>query len=299
MRNRLVLVVLLFSAFTISGETAFRLQPELRCSFGQGAFTLSAGIDLAVGFPTDIGDVVPSVELFTAYHTNFKGFGEKGMEFRISPMVGVEGPFVSYALGTNWWFGTGELAKFRQRTGVASIAFNYFLFSRDNRIRFIYENDGVPFTWLFLSDTEDRYRTAAFRTVWERESTNEEFSLGLRLFTGNRVQGPEVYPGEVAFDSFGYRYPNGFVNEVGRPYRLSLFYLGYANEYMELSAGVQYDPIRHLIQDWVAHEIFSFSGNRGFPIYDDQPSLVLSAGIRLSPVLSIGEELLPGLHTAY
>ncbi len=302
LRCIVLVLILLLITFHISGASYASISPTISGSFSDGRLTVGGGLSLEVGIPTSIGEVIPSVELAASFYHNYSGLDKDGVEYRISPMITLDTTLFSESLGTNLWYGSGELALFRQRTGVNVFTLKHLWGMSDRALRIMVENDGGPFTYLFLSDTEDRYRTASLYISMLDTSQDESVSLGMKLFTGNRLKEKETDAEPPAQDDFGKTYPFGFVHEVGEPFRVSLVYVDYRKGAARLRAGINNDRIRHFIQNWVAHGIMSSTDKAGFRIYDESTKVLFSPGVEFStPYMLFGEDQdrIPIYYTSY
>lgn len=302
MRVTMSVLFLLFITCNVNGGGYISVSPSIRASFSGDRLEIGGGLSIEGGIPTSIGEIIPSLGLYGTYYHNYSGFDITGIEYRISPMITFDSMMFSESLGTNLWYGRGDIARFKQRTGINVFTLKYLFGDSERFLRIIYENDGVPFTYLFLSDTEDRYRTASLYVSFLDIKEDESISFGMRLFTGNRLKSEETDEEPPALDSFGYEYPFGFVHEVGEPYRGSLLYVDYREGPLRLRAGIDDDRYRHLIQNWIAHGILSSTDKAGFRIYDDSAKLLFSPAVEFTNSYTLfGEDRypLPFLYTSY
>jgi len=172
-------------------------------------------------------------------YSNYQGFGKGGAEIRASLMGGYDNGTNGFNLGTNQWWGTGEMSEFKQRTGLIDFHFGDFKVS--------YENDGgKPIAQMRLGDRNDSYRTAALSLSYKK------IGVAFSLFTGNRSlenQRTEKFAERASEDQFGVYHRNTYVNETGTRYRLGALTVSYGN----YRAGVDSEHVRHAIQNSVIH----------------------------------------------
>ncbi|MBT2559801.1 VCBS repeat-containing protein [Pedobacter sp. ISL-68] len=214
------------------GDFNFSISPSIVFgkSFGMGA-------NLSVGYSTGKWSFAAGFG-FMAYG-NYQGFGKGGAEIRASLMAGYDNGTNGFTIGTNKWWGSGEMREFNQRTGTIGLHFGEF--------RAFYENDGSigPF-----GDDEDRYRTASLSL------SVGNVSAAFSLFTGNRDYIREngsvtQHRDPMCIDDFGRRMPNGLVRELNTKYRMGMLTIGYKN----IRVGVNSEHVRHAIQDQAIHNL--------------------------------------------
>lgn len=214
------------------GDFNFSISPSIVFgkSFGMGA-------NLSVGYSTGKWNFAAGFG-FMAY-SNYQGFGKGGAEIRASLMGGYDNGTNGFNLGTNQWWGTGEMSEFKQRTGLIDFHFGDFKVS--------YENDGgKPIAQMRLGDRNDSYRTAALSLSYKK------IGVAFSLFTGNRSlenQRTEKFAERASEDQFGVYHRNTYVNETGTRYRLGALTVSYGN----YRAGVDSEHVRHAIQNSVIH----------------------------------------------
>ena len=205
---------------------------------------LSAGVNIDVNHR--FGSLATAYGMGVTYHSNFFKTKKKGVELRGSLMAGYHfNENSELSLGTNKWWGFGQLDEFNQRTGIASYRYKDF--------RFSYENDGAPFNNT-LGDGNDRYRTAAASIEYK------DLSVDMNLFTGLRdkqsFKTEKGLPGgkkgiPMGRGKYGEYYHHGFVDEKGPRYR----YGGIVINYQGLYCGYESEWIRHAFQNVFAHHI--------------------------------------------
>lgn len=179
-----------------------------------------------------LGSFNASYGFGASYFTKAHGTGKPGFETRSSYGGGITmGDFALRGYSTSFSGATS------QRVGGIGGQIGDFGFR--------YENDGTPFSG-WLGDGGDSYRTAAV------EFGYKDFELGFKLFTGKRDYNLDTgIVGNMEYGSYGRRFPNGFVGEVGTPYRLGALYLGYRGN----KIGMNSEHIRHAIQDQAIHNL--------------------------------------------
>lgn len=216
------------------GDFNFSISPSIVFgkSFGMGA-------NLSVGYSTGKWHFAAGFG-FMGYG-NYQGFGKGGAEIRASLMGGYDNGTNGFNLGTNQWWGTGEMSEFKQRTGLIDFHFGDF--------KGAYENDGgKPVAQMRLGDRNDSYRTAALSLSYK------DIGVGFSLFTGNRSlqnQRAERFAESPSRDQFGVYHRNTYVNETGTSYRLGALAVSYGN----YRAGVDSEHVRHAIQNSVIHRL--------------------------------------------
>lgn len=253
------------------------------------AITAGIGVTLGTGGPKinfnvtvdkKMGDFTASYGFGITYHGKYYSTGKKGWEMRNSLMLDYEKNGFGAALGTNWWTGFGEMSEFNQRTGMVNL--------RAGEFGIMYENDGVPFDLIGLSDGGDSYRTAAASIQLG------DFSLNTNLFTGLRDETSflqeSLMPGgkmgiPEGIGQFGEEYTHGFVFEQGTPYR----YGGLTLNYKGQSIGIDSDRwVRHPFQNILAHDWIA--DQRQFETLSDDINLVLnSSNLGLSKFTTWGQ----------
>ena len=246
-------------ATSLSGESVLNgfitgassaLMPSYNVSIGD----FSVGLSLAIAFGNAGG---MGVNLGASYqsgnfsisggvglmgYVNYNRFWKNNFETRYSAMASWDDGKLGLSLGTNIWKGD-----FEQRTGVIGFHSGDF--------RAMYENDGgLGIKHLRLGDRGDSYRTAALNV------SVGDFSAGFNLFTGKRIYSrPEdysYYPKNLVVDDFNVKFPRGYVDEIGKKYRLGSLTFGYGG----YRAGVNSEKVRHAIQDRVIHGIIKDAG---------------------------------------
>jgi len=164
--------------------------------------------------------------------------GHKGLTYRLGGGVSYFDGNTFASLSTIQYYGDNP-----QRTGTVGLG------GMKNRV--FYENDSHPgLTKAGLSDNGDRYRTAAL--VFQ----SGQFSAGFNLFTGDpgpsgrrefkEIDGRDTYIANNGFD------PN--------KYRFGGLFLGYGST----RVGVNSEVVRHVIQNIIAHDLFTLKNSKWF-----------------------------------
>lgn len=211
------------------GDFSFGLSPAL-------AFGRATGFGVNVSASYTNGNFTFSAGYGVTFYGSAHGTGHKGWEYRKSWGVNWDDGEQGFGLYSTT-FKSGETS---QKVG----GLNY----RNGDFGFRYENDGTPFNGT-LGDGGDSHRSAAVQFRYK------DFTAGFNLFTGKReyVQGEDSPPqvGSNQVGKYGRRYPNGFVKEVGTPYRLGALYVGYKGYRL----GTNSEHVRHAIQDQAIHNL--------------------------------------------
>ncbi|WP_268225735.1 polymorphic toxin type 23 domain-containing protein, partial [Sinomicrobium oceani] len=219
------------SANVSMGNWNLSISPAI--AFGKG---IGVGGNFSIGF--NDGNFSASAGFGISYYGSAHGSGASGWEYRKSWSVG--GKIGNNELSVYSTKFSGFNGQFDQKVG----GFSY----RNGDFGFRYENDGTPFSG-WSGDGGDSFRSAAVQLSYK------DYSVGFNLFTGKReyVPGEDSPPqvGSNQMDDYGRRYPNGFVKEVGTPYRLGALTFGYKG----FRAGVDSEHIRHAIQDQAIHNL--------------------------------------------
>jgi RHS repeat-associated protein len=218
-------------------------------AFGSQGLGLGANFTFNVETPAGSLSLSQGITGYAAHGVTGKSFFEGRMGWRaaIGPKdfrVILGGTSFSDGNDTNSGPNTSA-----QRTGIAGIG------GRGWSV--IYENDGAPFNRLGMVSKEkwsttnsngytDGHRTAAF-TV-----TVGDFSLGMRIFTGNRDFKQDIDNPVPGTDNNGY--PYGKVgNSDASQYLSSVLYVGYQN----FRVGIDHYLVGYYGQNIVAHKVMT------------------------------------------
>lgn len=246
-------VAAFFPAISIPvGDWSFSVSPSI--AFGNAA---GAGMSLGISYSEGEWNFSGGVGIMS--YSNYNGFGANANEIRYSILANWDDGKTGFSLGTNFWRGD-----FKQRTGM--IGFH------SGDIKGMYENDG-GFGMKGLGDGGDSYRTAAL-TLGISGSINgkrfENVTVGLNLMTGYRGKDNQKYEDDHmktgknwktgTQDQYGTKFPRGYVNETGTPYRLGALTVGYKG----YRVGVNSEHVRHAIQDKAIHGIIGDAGFRNY-----------------------------------
>jgi RHS repeat-associated protein len=219
------------------------------------AFGNSAGAGVSFGVTYSDGDWSISGGYGIMEYSNYNGFGANSHEIRYSALVNYDDGKTGLSLGTNIWRGSAgsDGNNLNQRTGMIGFHSGDF--------KMMYENDGgAGINHLGLGNRGDSYRTAALNL------SVGDYTAGFNLMTGKRFYSrPEdtdkyskIDP--TPKDLFGRKFPRGFVDEQGNPYRLGALTVGYKG----YRVGVNSEHVRHAIQDKAIHGIIGDAGFRNY-----------------------------------
>ncbi len=228
----------------VTNSFSLTLSPAIASGTNGG----SIGLNLTGNL--DVGDWTLSASLGGSYYDKAVGTGKSGFGSITSFGVAYDDGETGFSLYRTSYSNIGGTGG--QRLGGLSF--------RSGDFSFRYENDGgLPFKvgkGKILGDGGDSYRTAALQIGYT------SYQVGFNLFTGKReyVKGedapktaanPKGKVGELDYGPYGRRAPNGFVKEIGTPYRLGALYLGY-NGYR---LGVNSEHVRNAIQNHAIHDL--------------------------------------------
>ena len=249
----------------------FFIEPSFKIFSENNEISIVFETNLEYKIETSIGNFTPSIEAKISSHSNFLQLDKNGIESCFSPAISYENNYNKITLGTNFWNGVGELKEFKQQTGILSITFKN-LYNSKYDLRLSYENDGAPFQLIGFADFKDRYRTGTLEVEINNTETNQALSADLKIFTGNRLKELEKEEDlESITDKYGNFYPNGYVHEVGIPYRCSTLSITYKDgKNFKYTIEEQNDFYRHAFQDLLAHSFLDPIKQGGFKCIDNQ-----------------------------
>jgi hypothetical protein len=181
-------------------------------------------------------------------YSNYNGFGVSGTEIGVSPRIGWDDGKTGFAFSSTWFYGTGGMSEFNQRTSALSF--------RRGDFSFRYENDGSPFNYAgkLLSNDTDMYRTAAMSIGVG------DFSLRTNMFTGKSGTDESGLSFKDAINdpflvdkSTGHKKLGVWNNSGADKYRLGTLTLSY----LGFNVGANSEHVRNVFQNKFAHTVLS------------------------------------------
>lgn len=245
------------------------------------------GLSCSAGFPFELQhhEITSSLGLGLTYYSNYLQLNKCGWETRLSGQIACNHTPLEISLSTNFWNGFLDLQEFGQQTGALSIKLNKLGPNESQSLMLSYENDGTPFHLIKLGDCMDRYRTAGLCLSWNDTATDLALSSKFTCFTGLRDktrENPNMM--KPIIDTYGNRYPYGYVCETGFPYRYSCIEFTIMKESLSCTLFLHHDIFRHLIQDLLAHSLLDPKHQGGFPSLSN--TLNFDLGISLHQLIS-------------